>query len=149
MWQLYKHYLAIQFGMVKQHHKRCGGFIALVSSIIIAVILLTAVVSLGSRGIAGRFILLDIENKQISQALAEACVQVAIIKIVNDAEYAGLGVSVPVGTKTCTIVSVTTPPGGESIIQASANVNGATTNLVVKVDTVNVDIQSWEEVGSF
>ncbi len=132
-------------------NKSGAGFIALVSSIIIAVILLTAVVSLGSRGIAGRFILLDIENKQVSQALAEACVQSAVIAIVNDAEHAESDVSVPVGTKTCTIVSVTpnTPISGQSTIKAKGESRGATTNLEVVADSATANFISWQEVAAF
>jgi len=127
------------------------GFIALLSSILLSVILFAAVVSLGQRGIIGRFILLEGENKKISQALAEACVQVAIISIVNDAEYTSTNVTIPVDTKTCTIVSATpnTPSAGQSRIRTKGESHSATTNLEVVVNSTTANIFSWQEIASF
>ena len=119
-------------------------FIALISAIVISFTLLIAVVSVGARGLAGRFYLLDIDNKEASQALAEACVNVAFIAIANDASYSASNISVPVGSDTCTIKSVSVS-GGQSTIQTSGIVKGATTNLEVKVNSLTVAVTSWEE----
>ncbi len=120
-----------------------GGFIALISIIIIGFVLLISVIALGSRSIGTRFLLLDLERKDASKSLAEGCVQVAIIAIVNDPAYSASNVSVPVGSGTCTIKSVVS-----GTIKTTANVSGATTNLQVSVDTSSGAIISWQETAT-
>ena len=125
-----------------------GGFIALISVIILGFVLLATVLMLGNRSIGTRFLLLDLERKDQSRALAEGCVQVAIIAIVNDPAYCVNSIScltvpsvfVSVGSGTCTIVSVSS-----GTIKTTASVSGATTNLVVEWDITNERISSWKE----
>ncbi len=125
------------------------GFIALISSLIVGLVLLFAVVSLGYIGISGRFLLLDIENKKISEGVAEGCVQYAIIKIVNDSAYAVTDHTEPVGTFFCGVerVEFDVPSPGLSTITASSTVRGAVTNLVVTIDNIPpYTIHSWKEI---
>ncbi len=130
---------------------RKSGFIALMSVIILSFALLLAVISFGGRGISGRLMLLDVERKSKSESLAEACVGLAEISIVNDSEYSVIDLTRTVGTGSCTIVSVEAhvPVAGKSTIKAQAVVNGATTNLKVVIDTATDAILSWEEVPEF
>jgi len=125
-----------------------GGYIALISVIIITFILFIAVFSLAQFGITSRFSLLDLENKSESEQLAAGCVQVAIIAIVNDPAYEAALVPVTVDDGECTIesVEVDTPSSGLSTIKTSAVVTGATTNLEVVWEQSGEDITSWEEV---
>ncbi|OHA27355.1 MAG: hypothetical protein A3C06_04190 [Candidatus Taylorbacteria bacterium RIFCSPHIGHO2_02_FULL_46_13] len=122
-----------------------GGFIALISVIILGFVLLIAVLTLGNRSLGTRFLLLDLERKDVSNQLARACVQVAIIAVVNDSLYNGVNVMVPVGSDRCMIHSVN-PVGGESLIKTTASTSATVTNLQVSVDNTNGTIISWQEV---
>ncbi|OGG47609.1 hypothetical protein A2761_00070 [Candidatus Kaiserbacteria bacterium RIFCSPHIGHO2_01_FULL_51_33] len=125
-----------------------SGFIALISILIISFVLFYAVVSVSQRGIASRFLLLDIERKAASEKLAESCVQVVLIAVINDPSYIVLSsspVSVPVGPDMCTIYSVS-PSGAQSTIETKAVVSGATTNLRVIADNTTGVIVLWQEV---
>jgi len=149
----YKHrQISIQSGLHATHYKlqdsrytlhatRNQGFIALISVIILGFVLLATVLMLGNRSIGTRFLLLDLERKDQSRALAEGCVQVAIIEIVNNSVVpASYPKTIPVGSGTCTIKSVVS-----GTIKTTANVSGATTNLQVSVDTSSGAIISWQE----
>jgi len=127
------------------------GFIALLSTVIISVLLLAAVISLGTRGVMGRYLLLDLENKKKSEGLASACVQSAIIGIAVDPTHEDANNTVAVGKSECLIVSVlaNTPSAGKTTIETQGIVSGATTNLRVVVDSATADIESLKEVGAF
>ena len=130
------------------------GYITLVSVIIISVVLLLAVGALGERSILGRFMLLDINRKIESEKLAEACVQVAIIAVVNNPLYnpaLPVLVTVDPDSNPCSIHSVTpssplTPTESEIITTASST--GATTNLRVIWDISGEEISLWQELKS-
>lgn len=112
--------------------------------------LLVAVISLGQRGITGRFLLLDFERKKESESLAQSCVNVGIIYVVNDPTYTTSNASIPVGSHTCTIVSIVSPsPFTQSTIQTrgEVSVNNATTttNYEAKVRTSDGSLTSWKE----
>jgi hypothetical protein len=123
------------------------GFIALISVLVISFVFLMAVISLGQFGLAGRLLLLDVENKVASEEHAEACVHIARILIVNDPLASRTNVPVTQGTISCTLVSLTpnTPAAGNSTIKSTAIVDGATTNFVVTIDTTTQDVLSWNE----
>src|SRR3989344_2650817 len=72
--------------------KNSAGFIALTATIIVAAVLLVLTVSIASSGFQGRFAVFDGEVKEASRALAEACVETAILKHAKDgAVYTGSG----------------------------------------------------------
>ena len=74
------------------------GFVALITAIILSLILIVITVTLNQSGFFTRSILVDSENKERSVGLAEACVDVAILRLANDPTYAGGAPSVNVGT---------------------------------------------------
>lgn len=138
--------------MTYRHGSR--GFIALMSVIIISAILLVLMFTLGLSSFFNRFDVLDTENKRVSLGLAEACVNVAMVKIAQDPSYnpSGECVSVsdtcgPGAKKVCKICSVgSTFP---KTIDTRAVYNGAYSNVSVAVDnlgTGNFTVTSWSEV---
>ncbi len=145
--------------MVSEHstmhslRSKNGGFIALISILIISMVLLFAVFAIGQRGIASRFLLLDLERKTQSEQLANACIQIATIDIANNAGHiAASDKEYNVGSSKCTIHSVQPnfPSAGRSTIEVFAIVpgptEGATTNLQVVIDSTNGNIMSWQEL---
>lgn len=124
------------------------GFIALISVIVMSVVLLTTTLSLAQFGIAGRFFILDLENKQGSRKLAEACAYIARIRVYNDPMYTLArhdALTIPIDTTSCTILSVT-HTGHESTIETKGVRGNSVTNLRVVVDTRDGGFLSWMEL---
>ena len=129
---------------------RQRGFIALISVLILSLVFLVAVVSLGQIGLSGRLLLLDLENKVLTEEFAEACVQSARILVAVDPLVERTDVSIDPsepGDVSCTLVSLEadTPFSGQSRILAQSVVEGATTNFEVIVDAATLAVDSWRE----
>ena len=122
------------------------GFIALISILILSVVMLSTVLSLAQFGIASRYFILDLENKTVSEKLAEACVHVARISVYNDPTYTVTSVvMLSIESKMCTIVSVERN-GDLSTIETRGESGNAITSLLVVVDNTNGDFISWNEI---
>ncbi len=128
--------------------KKPRGFIALISVLMLSVILLAGVVSLAQYGITSRYALLALEKKEISQSLAEACLQVARIAIVNDPSYVVTNKQVAIDSAWCTIVSIDAS-GSNSVVKASASSSKATTNLRAEINKTSGVIIRIEEKVTF
>ncbi len=137
------------------------GFIALMSVIIISAILLVLLFTLGVASFFNRFDVLDTENKRVSLALAEACVNVAMIRLAKDSTYTvslpgecvGVGDSCGAASAkmVCKICGVTVGAAFPKTVEARAVYGGAFTNLsAVLTDGVpgNFTITSWRELAS-
>lgn len=122
------------------------GFIALMSAVIISIILLLIATNLSLTSFYGRSNILDFELKERSYALAEACADTAILKLVNDPGYtppAG-GEFVNVDGNDCVIESVT--GGGLKIIDIKTDYKNYVTNLEIETDLTDMSIISWKEI---
>lgn len=130
---------------------RNRGFIALLSIIILGFVLLLTVFTLGSRSIGGRFLLLDLERKEMSVELASACVHVAIIALVSDPLYTPPTPSyaVPVGESECEIVSIAHDNPPLSTIRAHGEVGSVSTNVEAVWDSDLEEVDSWRELPVF
>ena len=122
---------------------RDKGFIALITAIAISLILLVITVTLNQSGFLTRSTLLDSEYKERSSALAEACVDVALLKLVNDPSYLG-SETITIGSDSCDIRPITLPT-----IETRAVFQQAATNLEVVIDPSDLSVVSWNEVPSF
>jgi len=128
-----------------------SGFIALISAIIISVLLLIIAVTIGMTGIFGRFNILDSESKERSSALAEACADMAILKLSGNKDYVLIDPddhNIPVGSDTCDIYALSTPRTFPITIQTRGVINKSYTNLIVVIDS-DFTIVSWKEVPTF
>ena len=121
------------------------GYIALISAVIISVVLLTLITGAGWRGYQSRFNILNSELKAMSASLAEACVDTAILKLAEDNSYSGNKL-ITVGSETCQI-KVISPGASPVIIETSAEIKNAHTNLRIEVPSVtNLVISGWQEI---
>ena len=77
--------------------KKESGFVALITAIILSFILIIVTTTLNQTSFFTRSILLDSEYKERGAALAEACVDVARLKLANDPLYSGNEPAVPLG----------------------------------------------------
>lgn len=126
------------------------GFAALTAAIIISTILL--VMMAGTAGIAwrGRFAALDYENKKISVALAQACVQTAILELAQNPAYLGNEIIAVGADRFCKICPIQKSSFYMYMINSRAAYGNTYTNLTVKIisDGSNFDPVSWEETAN-
>ena len=127
--------------MISAKYRKDSGFVALITAIILTAILLIVVVTLNQTSFFTRGILLDSEYKERSTALAEACFDIARLKLANDPTYSGGELAIPIGSGFCDIRSVSS-----NIIKTRAVSSGSVTNLEIEVGPPpNLSIISWEE----
>ena len=130
--------------MIFIDQKHNSGFVALISAIIISVILLLIVTNLSLTGFYDRSNILDGELKERSAALAEACADTALLKITTDPVYNPTNEIVPVGSDTCTVISVTGTT--TKTILAKADFKNYITKLQIQFDTITSAVDSWQEL---
>ncbi len=123
-----------------------SGYIAITSATIMLLIILLIVSTLGMSSSFSRTDISLFHFKEQSQALAEGCVEVALLRLAENKNYGG-GENVTIGSSICRIVSVVAN-GSEKIVRAEAEFQETNTNLVVTVSGATLDILSWEEVPS-
>ena len=124
-----------------------NGFVALMSSIIISVILLLLIATTSLTGFYGRTNVSEYEFKEKSAALAEACVNYAILQLTIDGSYAG-NESIPVGDAGCQIRPIAIS-GANKIIETQAIYQDSYTNLRVVANTATLSVVSYDEVSTF
>lgn len=113
------------------------GFVALISTVVISAVLLVAAASVSRAAFWARFGLLARENKKISAARAEGCVQAALLRIVRNE-------NVDVSEKCENLeISIDDP----YTITATANWKNSRTNLRVtaKLENNKITINDWRE----
>lgn len=136
------------FGMsLRDNNKHANGYIAIVSAVIITIVILTIVVSFSSSNFLGRFDSGFFEVKDSTRAIAEGCIEKALLELSNDEAYTG-NESVSVASSTCTIRPILSGAGTKTI-QTSATISDKTTNLELVVDEATFEAISFEEVSSF
>lgn len=130
--------------MILLNKKR--GFIALVSVIIISFVLLITAVTLSLTGFFVRFNIFDSENKERSNALADACIESARLALAADTSYSGNDkvITINVSEKCEYDANL----GGSEEIIAHACTNGAHTyyRAIVDVDLPDIPIVIFEEL---
>lgn len=140
--------------MKRTNNNNEQGFVALITSIVLSCILITAAVTLNMSGFFTRSALLDSEYKERSSALSEACADTARLRIAADPTYQVASTTpqqLTIGTDTCWIHSVelNTPVSGQDTIKTQGKFNEATTNLRIVVEASDLSVQSWDEITSF
>lgn len=120
-----------------------GGFAALVTAIVMSLILILVTITLNRSGFFARSAILEAEFKETSSALAEACVDAALLRLAITPTYTGPEV-VSIGENECTIRPIIS-----NTIETTAEHRGSVTNLEVIFNPSDLSIVSWSEVVSF
>lgn len=127
--------------MKKKTIVREKGFVALMATIIISLVLLTMAVEEGAIGFHSRFTILGTEAKEQSSALAEGCVQEALAALAANPNYEGNSTTTfPFGTCYLFPVTANTPSAGLAAIKTQAQVRGSYTNLLVIVNLHDIHV---------
>lgn len=127
--------------------KKQFGYIAISTAIILSIVIILVAISLGSANLFTRFNYLDFDNKQASYLTARSCLNYALLKLTDNAGYAG-NETINVASYTCTIQPIEVS-GSNTIIKAHSQVSGATTNLKLTVTTATLSTVSLEELVKF
>lgn len=122
-----------------------GGFIALVSVLLISVVLLLMVTTLSLSGFIGRFSILNSELKKVSASLAEACANTAVLKLAENWNYTG-NETIVVNGNACAVFPVAAAGADPQILKTQAVYRKSYTNLVITVHKTPFAIVSWQEV---
>lgn len=119
--------------------KNSGGYIALMTTIIISLVILVMIVEEGSTGWYARFNILSTEAKEQANSLAEGCAEQAIAKLLTDPNFTG-GATTTKEVGTCHIFPIQTnyPVVGSTTILVQAVVRNSFTNLNIIIDTNNL-----------
>ena len=120
------------------------------SVLVISAILLVLIFTLGVAAFFDRFDTLDTESKRVSLALAEACGNIAMVKIAQNAGYTG-NETITVDTgKFCKICTVSLARSTISIV-TRALYGSAYTNLQIQgaLSPSDISITRWSEMGTY
>lgn len=120
-----------------------SGYIALTSAIIVSILILAVILSLNFSAFFGRFNILASEYKENSLALAEACVEEALLKLAQNNSYSG-DEEIAIGDNACRIFPIVS--GVQKTIQTKAVFQNAVSNLKVVLDPNDFSVISWEEI---
>lgn len=124
---------------------RNRGFIALISAIIISAVLITITFTLSASSYFTRFDILSSEFKERSAALAEACGDIALLKLAQVPTYGG-NETITIGSDTCSILPIPPAVGGQVTVNTKAIFQRVVTNIKVIANTSDLSIVSWEEI---
>jgi hypothetical protein len=126
-----------------------AGFIALITAIILGVILMVVAISLSTTGYFTRGQVVDAEYKEHSRSLAEACVQIALLRLASNP--AANHYLQTIGSDRC-IIGNPIPSATDYIISTLAafpatttSAFGAITYLQIKALKSNLSIIEWKE----
>lgn len=110
-----------------------GGYIALITVIILSAIMLVMAASISSSTYLGRSDELSFEFKDTAYFLAYSCFDRAILNLTTDDSYAG-NEAISIDGYQCTIGPVQSG-AGTKIVTTSATVQGISSTLVITLDT--------------
>jgi hypothetical protein len=129
--------------------RNINGYIAITSAIIISLLLMVIVFALSFSSFFGRYNIFDSQTKEISQALAEACAEKALLNLSQNSSYPGNETITVKSPDTCDILTIETS-GSQKTIKTRATFQKTATNIkIIASTTPNLSIVSWEEVPNF
>ena len=119
------------------------GYIALVSSFILSGIIVTLTFILAGSSLLGRYNTLIANDKKASRFLAESCLEVARLRLVQNSSYAG-NETITIGSGTCTIQPIQSATGQKIITAISSAGQSKTILKLIASDTNMLKIKLEE-----
>jgi hypothetical protein len=127
----------------KHHTTNNGGYIALMATIIISLVLLVMIVNEGFSGWMTRFSVLGTEAKEQANALAEGCADQALASLITDPSYLGNTTShTPGGDCKVFAISQADLDAGLVTLKTQASVRDAFANLELLQNVNNIHLGS-------
>lgn len=115
------------------------GFIALMATIIISLILVVMALEEGASGFHARFNILGTEAKEQATALAEGCADQALANLITDSAYIG-NTDIPFPEGTCHVDTIDTHLAPLAVIKTQAVVRGSYANLSITMNMNNIHL---------
>ncbi len=126
-----------------------GGYVALISVIIICAVLLMVVITTAYIGMTQGIDSLIYSNSISAENLASACAEDALMNLKNNQNYAG-NQTLDLSTGQCQILAITSLNNVKTV-ETSSSVNSATKKIKITVSQINptMTVSSWQEVADF
>jgi hypothetical protein len=121
------------------------GFIALMSAIIISAVLMLVVISGGLTGFFARANIFDAELKARSEAVADACLDQALLLIANNPAYVDTAPQIFIFNSLDSCRLRVTDPAPNKTIRVQATSTPAVTNLSAAYNTTSHSFTSLKE----
>ena len=120
-----------------------GGYIALLSTIIISAVLLTMTVGAGQSGWFTRFEVLRTEAKLESQLVTKGCINEVIAKLINDPTWMG-DTTITKNSGICYVYPIQKnyPYNNYVIIKVRGDVRNSVTNIISEFDMAEIYLDS-------
>lgn len=135
-------------------HKKCynknqGGFITLISVLVVGVVGIAITLSLILLGLGSSRTSFAVEQSNQAKALANTCAEEALQQIRDSTPFTGSG-NLTLGQGICTY-TVTSQGGQNRTITASGTVSTITrrAKIIINGITPTIQIVSWQEVDNF
>ena len=120
-----------------QNYKKQKGFVALISAVVISAVLLV-LAAFFARGVFwARFAVLNRENKEMSLAFAEGCINLALLKIARNKDIA-----VP---EQCEIVEISGANPYTIIARSDSGDSYTNLKVIASLENGNLAINDWRE----
>ena len=128
-----------------------GGYIALISVVIVSGLMLIVAVGLSLRSMGDLDLSSAGESAARARALANACAEEAIVKLKGNLSYSGNETIIVDGSDSCTIVTVLGSGNTNRTIETQALVGLYTKKIQVSVLSLRpaLVISSWAEIADF
>lgn len=135
--------------MAQRHSGNNGGYILLLSVLILGAVALAAAVSILLLGLGSERTSFALEQSNQAKALANACAEEALQQIRDSTPYTGSG-NLTLGQGTCAY-AVTSQGGQNRTIIASGTVGTVIRKVKVIINNINpaITVTSWQEVADF
>lgn len=124
------------------------GFIALISAIVIAAILMLIVASTGLVSIYSRTNILDSELKERSFSAADSCADEGLLQLGLDPTYSG-GTFTLNSLDRCRIGKVQAVGSNFQFEVQATSSNSAVTNLQIVASQGDLTVVSWQEIPNY
>lgn len=121
-----------------------NGYIAIVSAMLISFVFMAIALGLSFSVYFGRFNVLNSEAKEKGLALAEACAELALLKLSLNPLYSGNETSTISGSDVCSILPITSE-GDKRVIKTAGEFLHAVSSIKIIVTASPLAIVSWEE----
>ncbi len=126
-------------------YKNEDGYMALVSTIIVSILLTGLTATLATTGYWARFDILNLQYKTHSYWLAQSCNNLLLIALANNREYA-VNEPIHINGDTCTASTITHNPDSTIDLTSTGIIQGSSSTITVKANTADLSLISQKEV---
>lgn len=127
-----------------------GGYIALVSILIISAVLTLITLAASQLGIGQLKIAVGQSQASASLYLAQACAEAALRRLKEDVNYQG-DESIDINGQTCQVLTIEGGGNQNRLVKTQSSLYGYAKKIKIEISRVNpaIEIKSWQEVADF